>query len=169
MAKLPVEAHELTSAITAYAASASASVVQALTNKADDVRLMDAAVRALIAAPPLEAAEVRAGLDAHRTGASASVVATVMHRLADLDAADEAIRAILSLPPSHWRKLLESLPTDPKPPEGLETSDGPPSSPMSTQSGIVRMPTGNLSKIGLAGAARRKGTEEEELDTPGVR
>jgi hypothetical protein len=150
MAKLPVEAHELTSAITAYAASASASVVQALTNKADDVRLMDAAVRALIAAPPLEAAEVRAGLDAHRTGASASVVATVMHRLADIDAADEAIRAILSLPPSHWRKLLESVPTDPKPPQGLETSDGPPSSPMSTQSGIVRMPTGNLSKMGLA-------------------
>jgi hypothetical protein len=150
MAKLPVEAHELTSAITAYAASASASVVQALTDKVDDVRLMDAAVRALIAAPPLEAAEVRAGLDAHRTGASASVVATVMHRLADIDAADEAIRAILSLPPSHWRKLLESVPTDPKPPQGLETSDGPPSSPMSTQSGIVRMPTGNLSKMGLA-------------------
>ena len=93
---------------------------------------------------------MRAGLDAHRTGASASVVATVMHRLADLDAADEAVRAILSLPPSHWRKLLESVPTDPKPPEGLETSDGPPSSPMSTQSGIVRMPMGNLSKMGLA-------------------
>ena len=150
MAKLPVEAHELTSAITAYAASASASVVQALTNKADDVRLMDAAVRALIAAPPLEAAEVRAGLDAHRTGASASVVATVVHQLEDLDAADEAIRAILSLPPSHWRKLLESRPSDPEPPEGMETSDGPPSSPMSTQSGLVRMPMGNLSKMGLA-------------------